>query len=164
MQRWWFQTTYLLETLVLKAVGQDKNGMDLLFTSGPVKVDGKQSKSEFHNAMKNKLAQPGGHTDPRVSLGDIFQDYIKEVKRRQRQNLTAKGFTLIILTDGIWEGVKDKMEVKKTIVAFIKELWNLIGDIKYRPVSIEFVQLGNDPDATYRLQHLDNDLKNDGLP
>ena len=148
----------------MKASGQDKNGMDLSFTSGDVKVERKQNKSEFTSAMKNKRAQPKGHTDMRVCLGEIFDAYIKEAKQKQRHGLQAKGFTLIVLTDGIWEGVKDKEEVNTTIINFIRDLYEIIGNIKHRPVSIEFVQLGDDPDATYRLRHLDNDLKGDGLP
>ena len=32
MEDYWFEAQYLLETLVMKAKGQDKNGMDLSFT------------------------------------------------------------------------------------------------------------------------------------
>ena len=147
----------------MKAVGQDNDGMDLSFTSGPVKVNGKKNKTEFTAAMNNKLAQPKGHTDMRACLGEIFGDYIREVKQKQKHGLQARGFTLIVITDGIWAGVKDKEEVNQTIITFIKDSWKLIGNIKHRPVSIEFIQLGDDPDATYRLRHLDNDLKDDGL-
>lgn len=163
----WYEATYLLETLVKKAVGQDENGMDLTFTAGPVKVENKNRWSDFKKAMCDARAipTPDLHTDMRKSLGNIFQKYIEELEGKRRfPQKEVKNLTLIVLTDGIWAGVRNKDEVNQKVVSFAKELGRRIGDLKERPVSIEFIQFGHDEEASYRLRHLDNDLKWQGIP
>jgi hypothetical protein len=168
MKTHWYEATYLLETLVLKAAGQDENGMDLSFTAGPVKVENKKDRSDFTKAMRDPKAQPALklHTDMRKSLGDIFAKYLEELKNKSKyaHKKDVKDLTLIILTDGIWAGVLNKNEVSQKIINFVKGLAGMISDLRDRPVSIEFIQFGNDEDATYMLRHLDNDLKWEGIP
>lgn len=164
MKDFWYEANYLLETLVMKASGQDENGMDLIFTSGPIKVENRNGKSDFLKAMKNERAQPkpGIRTDMRKPLGNILSKYLEELKPHSKEKF--KNLTLIVLTDGVWEGMRDKDEVNQKIVSFVQGLRDAIGDLKDRPVSIEFIQFGNDADASYRLQRLDNDMKWEGIP
>lgn len=167
MRKFWYQAIYLLETLVMKAAGQDDNGMDLSFTAGPVRVDNKKSKSDFTKAMRDPKAVPAAdmHTDMRKSLGDIFANYLGKLKNRNRSHyVEVKDLTLIVLTDGVWAGVRNKDDVGQKIVSFMRELGGLIGDLRDRPVSIEFIQFGKDADATYMLRRLDIDLKWEGIP
>ena len=103
------------------------------------------------------------HTDMRGSLGNIFDKYITDARRKKQYNSDIKNLTLIVLTDGKWEGTKNKEEVNRKIVYFSRELEGIIGNLKDRPVSIEFIQFGYDEDATYRLKALDNDLKYSGI-
>ncbi|KAI9767404.1 MAG: hypothetical protein M1839_004508 [Geoglossum umbratile] len=153
MRRHWYEATYLLETLVRKAAGQDTDGMDLTFTSGSARVERGKSASKFREAMQRDDVRPNDSrvTDVRSSLGTIFKDY--EMSKGK-----VKDLTIIILTDGKWEGVRDKYEVDNMVIQFGKKLKG------YRPVGIEFVQFGNDRDATYRLRRLDMDLKWQGVP
>jgi hypothetical protein len=171
----WYEATFLLQTLLLKARGQDENGMDLLFTSGLVKVEGREGrgsstlikKDPFMAAMKDPNARPqkNNRTDMRRPLGDIFDKYVNEAKRGKRMGHEIKNLTLIVLTDGIWDGMnKNKEEVRELIITFVKNVREIVGDLKQRPVSIEFIQFGCDEDATYRLWVLDNHLKYDGVP
>jgi hypothetical protein len=168
MEDFWYEAIYLVETLVMKAAGQDDNGMDLSFTGGPVKVVNKKDKSDFSKAMRDAQAQPadGVHTDMRKALGDIFAAYLEDLKnaRRSASKKKVKDLTLIVLTDGIWAGVLNKDVVSQTIVSFVKQLEGMVGELRHRPVSIEFIQFGKDVDATYLLRRLDNDLKWDGIP
>jgi hypothetical protein len=162
MNPFWFEATYLLETLVMKAAGQDEDGMDLYFTHGPIKVKGGKSKSEFVGAMNNKSARPMNEvrTDMRASLGELLSGYIGEAKISGSK---TRKLTIIVLTDGKWEGMGDKDDVRKLVVKFVGKVKELIGDLESRPVSIEFIQFGDDADATYRLRQLDNGLKWDGI-
>ncbi len=164
----WDEATYLLKTLVLKAAGQDENGMDLFFTAGPVKAENKKDKSDFSKAMRDPRAQPleHMHTEIRVSLGNIFAKYLKEQKNRSKYAYGAeiKDLALIVLTDGIWAGVQWKDDVSQQIVGFVRELGRISGDLRHRPVGIEFIHFGNHPDATYMLRHLDKNLKWIGIP
>ena len=54
MRNDWFQATFLLETLVMKAKGQDENGMDLYFTIGKGRVNNSNGKSAFTKAMEKE--------------------------------------------------------------------------------------------------------------
>lgn len=144
----------------MKAAGQDENGMDLYFTrAGSKKVENQKTKYDFVTAMNSKSAKPmkDVHTDMRASLGDILDDYVSGYRSKRRK------LTIIVLTDGKWEGMKNKNEVKSWIIKFLQESKGKIGGLQHRPVSIEFIQFGNDPEATERLRELDDDLKGDDI-
>src|SRR5215471_1245497 len=113
MKKHWYEATYLLETLVMKAAGQDEDGMDLTFTNGPEKLENQKSGSAFKRVMKKAEPKDGVHSDMRKSLGDIFASYLEELQRKRG---LVKNLTLIVLTDGIWAGMSEKNEVKQKIV------------------------------------------------
>jgi hypothetical protein len=170
MADYWDEATYLLETLIMKAQGQDKDGMDLSFTAGSAKVESREGPSKFVAAMEGRNARPIDtvQTDMRSALGAIFADYIQNLQHSHslvgKAAKKSKYLTLIILTDGIWAGLDNKSDVETVIVKFIKKLNDFSGTLEYRPVSIQFIQFGHDPDATDRLWRLDNELKYKGIP
>jgi len=69
-----------------------------------------------------------------------------------------------VLTDGIWAATTHKDTVRQMLIKFIGEMIGLVGEHGNRPVSIEFVQFGDDVDATHTLRLLDDDLGWDGIP
>jgi hypothetical protein len=167
MKDFWYETMYLVETLVMKAAGQDDNGMDLSFTLGSLKVVNKKDKSDFSKAMRDRQVEPanGKHTDMRKALGDIFARYLEDLESAKSPfKKRVKDLTLIVLTDGIWAGVRNKEEVKNTIVYFVKKLEGEVGKLRHRPMSIEFIQFGNNVGATNMLWSFDNELKHEGIP
>jgi hypothetical protein len=181
MDNHWFEAQFLLETLIKKVQGIDKDGMDLMFTCSPTKVESSQKVSDFTRAMKDSKTQPrkGAKTDIQSVLCTIFDQYMEQhkpttprskrflspFKRSEKKSTPAKNVTLIILTDGIWDGVANKEEVDVAIVKFIKQLETMKGGkLTERAFSMQFIQFGDDPAATLRLQHLDDDLKNLNIP
>lgn len=163
MNNWW-EATFLLETLVIKAKGQDENGMDLFFTIGKEAVKSSNQPSAFKSAMEKARPETGMHTDIRKKLDSILDDYLRMAKRNSRLNQKIRNLTMIILTDGIWAGTEDKDSVRRIFKKFIGDLTELLGDQENRRVSIQFVQFGKDLDATHRLRSLDVDLEWDGIP
>jgi hypothetical protein len=168
MEDYWFEVQYLLETLVMKAKGQDKNGMDLSFTQGTVVLKGSNDAVKFSKKMDERGAKPmkGWHTDLSLPLEKILSSYLADFKRTRATD-DVKKLTLLILTDGKWESMEDKEDVAHTIVNFAREMEKLTGDTlrkRERRVSIEFVQFGYDEDATARLRRLDDDLPYEGVP
>ena len=162
----WFEATYLLETLMMKAAGQDENGVDLSFTMGDGSLKNYKSSSNIKKAMESDSVRPksGMHSDLRPSFGSIFEKYIQDLRRQEKSHSSVvKDLTVIVLTDGIWKGMSDKHEIDRKIVAFIKQVENITGNMKERRVSIEFVQFGKDAEATARLRRLDDNLKYDGI-
>ena len=160
MTEHWDEATFLLETLVKKAAPFDPDGMDLYFTLGREGVQGKRKAEPFRSAMTKARPKPGWSTDMTGALERIFKEYFDTVAERRRKRKSPKeDLTLIILTDGIWGATDDKEEVGRYVVTVLKKLEELgIYGFKKRPVSIEFVQLGDDDDATLRLEALDNDM------
>ena len=165
MEANWYEATYLLETLVQMAEGLDEDGMDLRFTTGPVKLEGKDSATKFVDSMKKARPRKGTRTDLRSSLGDILDAYKNKLReRRMRPSITVKDVVLLILTDGIWAGLDDKHLVAEKLKDFQKGLKDIDDSLKLRPFSVEFIQFGNDEDATKRLIYLDDYLHKEGVP
>ena len=166
MAEFWDEAIYLLETLVMKAQGQDENGMDLAFFNGPIKLNGSNKPAKFKEKMEDPQARPssgnGIHTDIRKPLGEIFFDYLQTVRGSRKR---VRRLTVIILTDGKWEGMANKHEVNNMIVDFAKKLERAQGNsLLARQVTFEFVRFGFDSDATHRLQQLDDELPFEGVP
>jgi hypothetical protein len=165
MDGYWGETTLLLETLVKKVAGLDEDGVDLMFTVGGNDVAKQKGTSKIMNMMRNDKVHPkeGMHTDMATCLGEVFDKYIKEAKRKQNHVAALKRLTLIVLTDGIWAGTFVKEDVRNKFIVFSRALEKIIGELPVRPVSVEFIQFGNDPDATYRLRGLDDDWEYYGI-
>lgn len=168
MRRHWAWAKALLKTLVEKAAGQDENGLDLSFTLGQEKLENEKStSSKWEKRMKEAEPVDGARTDMKKSLHKILPQYLESVKiqKRLQPTRTYRKLTLIILTDGIWAGMRQNQNaVNDYIVAFVRKLESVVGDLVDRPVSIEFVQFGHDPEATFRLRQLDTNLKWAGIP
>ena len=165
MEPHWYEATYLLETLVDKAEGLDEDGMDLRFTTGPTKLEGKDSAEKFVNSMRKARPTSGARTDLRNSLGDVLANYQGKLREKAIYPTTkVKDVVLIVLTDGIWADMEDIDGVTELLKKFSKELERLHHHLKYRPFGIEFIQFGIDESATHRLIHLDEYLPKRGLP
>lgn len=160
MREHWDKATYLLETLVKLAAGKDPDGADLHFALGSHKLEGKKKATAFSDAMRHKNARPGSEsTDIRKPLGTIVEAYLADVRKAKQWGSKLKKLIIIVLTDGLWEGVQEKAQVDEQIVIFLQQVREQTTDVVPRRVSIEFVQFGNNPGATARLNHLDNFLK-----
>ncbi|KAL8820291.1 MAG: hypothetical protein Q9223_001457 [Gallowayella weberi] len=168
MRTHWAETEYLLKTLVLKAAGQDDDGLDLSFTLGQEKLANKKSTSkDWERAMEK--AQPGTQrSNMKTRLAEIFEGYLRQVQEPKAHHSAKplRKLTIIVLTDGIWGGMGNNQNaVSETIVNFHHKLQRLhANNLDDRIVSIEFVQLGNDAAATYRLRQLDTGMKWKGIP
>ena len=161
MEANWYEATYLLETLVLKAEGLDEDGMDLHFTAGPTVLEGKDSADKFVNSMKKACPVQGTNTDLRRSLGNFLNDYQQKLRNRNRRPVKDK--VLVILTNGIWGGMEDGEGVANLLRIFAEELRGLNIKFKQRPFSVQFIQLGTDEAAKSRLDYLDDFLGNEGF-
>ena len=157
MADYWYEATEILKVLVQKAKGQDENGMDLRLTTGTIKLDNEDNFGKFIKSMDaarpNTGSRERAHTDLRDSLGHIFHEYTQKLRR----GIPVKNTVIIILTDGIWAGMENKMEVGDTIRTFITELRENHGyHHMHRPFTFQFVQFGDDIGASERLRDLDD--------
>ena len=160
MNEHWYEATKLLELLVKKAKGVDDNGMDLRFTTGSATLRNEESASKFVGKMEKArpktASRERAHTDLRSSLGHILHEYSSRVKNNGGN---SKDAVVIILTDGVWAGMEEKLSVAEQIKTFSDKLRTQQLFTKHRPFSIQFIQFGNDQDATDRLRYLDDYLQ-----
>ena len=162
----WYEATLLLKTLVETAEGLDENGMDLHFTTGTTKLEGKESAEKFVDSMRKARPTNGTHTDLRISLGYILDEYKNRLMRKSKYPTTTKvkDLVLVVLTDGVWAGMSEKRVVADQLVRFSQTVKSLAGDLKQRPVGVEFIQFGTDEAATQELKYLDDFLDEKDIP
>jgi hypothetical protein len=161
----WDEATFLLETLVMKSHGQDPDGPDLSFANNQTKLRRQKDPAAYRKAMET--VQPrkehGVHTNMRTALQPILNSYYSIAKRAHDKS-EVNALTIIILTDGLWDGMNEKNDIIPQIVQFYKSLEHEMGVLmKYRQVSIQFVQFGDDEEARERLRRLDDDMPYRGI-
>ena len=154
MHQHWAFATDALETLVKLVDGLDTNGMDLYFTLGAASLKNWKKLADFERKMKSPDAQPrqGNHTDIERSIAEIFSAHLGSIRQ------TKKDLTFIILTDGIWQGMRNKDDIQDKIVELVEEVERINGRHRKRSLTLQFIQFGEDEGATSRLRYLDDAL------
>ena len=84
-----------------------------------------------------------------------YEEYL-DFRRQRRNPLVPKKLNLILVTDGVAD---DEDEVQEYILSIAERLNELGAPKTY--IGIQFVQIGDDPDASKWLQWLDDDLAKD---
>lgn len=179
MSRFWAHASYLLKVLAWRSLGYDEDGMELKFTSGSKKNNlepkRNQEVSDFEKKMNAAKPNPNGEyvmTDMKANLALILEQHIKDNVNNQWTKGTRR-LTILVLTDGLWEAMRNEEEVDNYLVEFIVNKipdshWELdkststhLGQKSApRPISIQFIRFGHHPKAIARLDRLDNELKN----
>ncbi|KAI0451728.1 hypothetical protein F5B21DRAFT_506921 [Xylaria acuta] len=152
-----------LLVLAERVVASDEDGVDLVFTFADNRLGCRNVKDpwgKFGRAMDRASGristdpQKPLATDMAKTLGEVFQEY--EGKRTKLRT------TLIILTDGVWEGSVQPDEIEKKIAGFFQGSKRTNGFVD-RPFTIQFVSFGHQ--ATDRLNALDDDMETKyGIP
>ncbi|CAG9997041.1 unnamed protein product [Clonostachys byssicola] len=153
----WSDAKRTLLTLAMKIGPLDKDGLDLRYSCGNhgflSNIKGYDIKSKFSASMDEveRRIHEGIRTDMCAALSKVFDEYIDgDGKKRQ---------TLIILTNGKWEGSSNKRDVEDLIIKFIKRLEKIKDRMEDRWFSIQFVSFGDDENALKRLAFLDDELE-----
>ena len=102
-------------------------------------------------------------------IDTYFDDY-SAAKTQNHKKQRCK--SLVVLTDGLWKGVEEDFSVEDWISSKLRTLTFLhalgsslpqadeISDVeKIRPITIQFISFGNDPDALARLRYLNDEVK-----
>ncbi|KAF4912759.1 Serine/threonine-protein kinase mph1 [Colletotrichum viniferum] len=181
----WEEATHLLEVLVWRSLGYDDNGMELYFTdpdtdpSAKVKESRNQTLKEFTDAMKAAEPQTRRGSEVLTTIQPELERIINQYSRAKASKTEPRKKTIIVLTDGIWKGMHNEFTLDTYLMSTLSSLRDLHGDLAYyergqstgpcdiaeiRPVTIQFVQFGDNPRAANRLRRLDDDLKFLGYP
>jgi len=154
MKEHWAVVTEVLITLAMKIGPLDKDGLDLWYAIGSQhnlqEIKGWGIPKTFKSSMQN-AGEEINHmykTNMTESLARIFDTYTD----------TRKKMTLIVLTDGLWEGCANEDDVEKLIASFITKLNPKLKKWESRWFSIQFVSFGGNLRALGRLQKLDDNM------
>jgi hypothetical protein len=152
----WPIVVFVAETLVMKAVGLDKDGVDLIFTvdgrehnKSRLKADAgrKAFRTALNRAEPENTNRKDCQTDMHKTLNDIHQKW---------KTNGEPPTTLLILTDGKWGNTMDNL-VDNTIIDIAGTLSKKKAGL--RPFGIQFIRFGDE--CVDKLERLDNKLCND---
>lgn len=183
MTKHWGHAKDLLDVLVWRSFDYDDNGMELYFTNPDTELDVRESRAQTIEEFKKKMEK----ADPKKERREVKTNILPELMRIINPYYSAmvsknppKKKTIFVLTDGVWSG----MNFEYTVDVAIKSMFHMLRDLhkdlplldsshppersnelsQIRPITIQFIQFGNDVKGGERLRRLDDDLKNDGYP
>ncbi|KAK0194267.1 hypothetical protein F5146DRAFT_427291 [Armillaria mellea] len=150
----WLIAGEALAELAYVAAQYDGDGIEIQFLNSPVVKHGLKTKEEilqlFHSIT------PGGLTPIGSKLDSLITPYIEEYKKLRHTDQQPKPVNYILLTDGVPTDSKP-LTPEEVIVKAAKALDDIYA--LQIQVGIQFVQVGDDTNATRYLQRLDDTLK-----
>ncbi|KAL2075033.1 hypothetical protein VTL71DRAFT_8813 [Oculimacula yallundae] len=170
MGKYWPWARDLVAVLVALLHGQDDNGMEIYFTSSTKTYGPFTEPNEFVsiiNQMNPKTRQSDnlqeqGDNHARQEKADDIRKVLGRILDKVGEETYHRKLTLIILTDGVWKGITEKRTVAEMIVSKL-EMWYdkalLKEMMQDRGVSLQFVQFGNDPQASAVFGLMDDNLR-----
>ncbi|KAK7455840.1 hypothetical protein VKT23_010876 [Stygiomarasmius scandens] len=144
----WSQARDALAAVAEASPQHDTDGVDLYFLNN-TQIYQKNIKTQDEVVQLFNKVIPDGATPIGKRLQQLLDEYIPQVEQ-QLSNL--KPVNIIVITDG-----EPTDNVESVIVNASRQLSQ--AAVPERMLGIQFVQIGNDSDATKFLQHLDNQLK-----
>ncbi|KAI0080872.1 hypothetical protein K474DRAFT_1657379 [Panus rudis PR-1116 ss-1] len=152
----WTEARNALAQLAEVASKYDDNGIDIHFLNS--KLQGlNMTSTEAVERLFNSV-QPNGITEIGKCLERLMNIYLDELESEEKarvhasEELPTKPLNIIVITDGISSDT-----VSDVIVGAAKRL-----DAKHFPLGqlgVQFVQIGDDPEATTFLGELDDELR-----
>ncbi|KAK4046546.1 hypothetical protein OIV83_005998 [Microbotryomycetes sp. JL201] len=136
-----------------QAVRFDKDGINMTFMNADhVRLRNVTDVSTVREAFDT--VQPTGSTPLAMVLDEICREFVERVEDAKPLKQKVKPMIVVVATDGRADdsdGVKD----------CILEMASRLDEIRAPPfqLGIQFLQVGNDPEAAEFLQELDDDLK-----
>lgn len=152
MKQHWQHVKTVLLTLAWKIGPLDKDGLEFSFTIGSsklAKVTGNDILKKFGKAMDQAKTEIRhvDHTDMATTLDRLFDAYTNAKKKQ----------TLIILTDGLWQGGNlERNDVEASVIRFAQGLNDRLKKMEKRWFTIQFISFGRNVEALNRLQDLDD--------
>lgn len=161
MSEHWPIVVFVAETLVKKAAGLDKDGVDLKFTiagsvhnrSGLKQDAGRKA---FRAALNAAAPDFSNNNNVQTDMFSVLDEIFKQWERYGRRPTT-----LLVLTDGVWANTLANL-VDNRILNIAEQLsdtgsqsFNITGPRKF---SIQFIRFGDDGKCIDKLSRLDNEL------
>jgi hypothetical protein len=166
MVPYWPLLKFVADTLAMKVAPLDDDGIDFRFTiagylHNRTNMQGLDGLAEMRRVLDNAEPKPPseGHerdrspSDMSATLQEIFNEYWKKNE--------CKATTVIVLTDGKWEGTQPANLINTAIVDFARGVQNDKRNFGDRHFTIGFVQFGEGMNEKLKLKVLDDELCKD---
>jgi len=149
----WPILIFVAETLVKRAAGLDKNGVDLKFAIDAAEhnktgLKGDAGRKAFRAALDAAGPDTSELNDCQTDMYTILDDVVQNWKNSGRP-----ATTLLVLTDGVWANTMANL-VDNLILNLAKETTS--KHVGKRPFSIQFIRFGEK--CVEKLEKLDNEL------
>lgn len=148
----WTMTSKVLAQLVRRAVRFDTNGIDVYFFNSKKAHENVGSTRQVMQVFNE--VRPQGTTPTYDRLHSHLESYM----RRFKNDPDIKKLNLVFITDGPPDDEAED-DIKDEIASVAKRLEAL--DANKRQVGLQFVQVGNDKDATEFFEWIDDHIKKD---
>ncbi|KAK7708019.1 hypothetical protein SLS64_006841 [Diaporthe eres] len=152
----WNNLKTTLLALAMKIGSLDKDGLDLVYTCGNTHnvkgAKGWDIPKAFGQSIDRarSIMDQQDETNIEETLSKCFDTH-SATNMSQRQ-------TLIVLTNGLWEGSKDWDSAEKEIARYVDALRGNLKKREKRWFTIQFISFGQDQKALKRLEELDDNL------
>lgn len=153
-----------LKLIVQCTTEYDADGLDVCFFNNATHW---QYNVDSTNAVTSLFSKyhPEGSTNLARALDETFSEHFR--RRKEKSPVKEQKSIVLIITDGLPD---DQHAVRNVIIQNVKKLSKSLffsfedqgsktASLKTREIGIRFFQVGNDPQATRYLQHLDDHLQ-----
>lgn len=152
----WDNLKTTLLALAMKVGSLDKDGLDLVYTCGDTNnVQGAKG-WDIPKAFEQSIDRARSIMDQNDKT-NIEETLSKCFDSHSATNMSPRR-TLIVLTNGLWEGSKDWDSAEKEIARYVDTLRKNLRKREKRWFTIQFISFGQDQKALERLQELDDNL------
>ncbi|KAL0569712.1 hypothetical protein V5O48_012251 [Marasmius crinis-equi] len=146
----WNQARDALASVAENSYRFDDDGVDMFFINNEIFRKNIKTRNEVIQLFNS--ITPDGATPTGARLRSVLQEYIPLVEQRARTQSVPKPVNVIVITDG------DPTDDVETIIVQAAQQLHRV-QVPERLLGIQFVQIGNDLDATRALQKLDSALE-----
>lgn len=150
--RRWKETSTALRSLVRIITEIDSNGIDLHFLNSEKQLRNVKNPKTIIETFDQII--PIGLTPTGERLDSLLEAYMKSYREGIVNNELTKKVNFIVITDG---APTDPSRLEDAIVTCARELEAL--NAENRQIGIQFFQVGDDKEALYALEELDNALE-----
>ncbi|KAI5466965.1 hypothetical protein BGZ63DRAFT_418708 [Mariannaea sp. PMI_226] len=160
----WVEVQNALDAVLPICTSHDPDGIDIYFLNHKSKDEGSEFRAAggYHNIYSHEQVQvafedakPQGATPTGTCLNRILRPYLKNLKANKDNMEDVKPINIIVITDGM---PTDNLE---EIVIYYAEMLDRLMAPPHQ-VGIQFFQVGDNPEATQSLDHLDNEISKKG--
>ncbi|KAG8747075.1 hypothetical protein FRC10_002491 [Ceratobasidium sp. 414] len=152
----WREAGKALEGVARVAAQYDDDGIDIHFLNSRESMFGVTNEDQVRELFTR--LQPRGQTPTGARLDSLLRPYISSIEKAYRETSSTdpsvtgiKPVNFIVITDGA-----PTDEPEDVIVAVARRLDQ--GNFPLSQLGVQFVQIGNDPEARAALEELDDDI------